>query len=554
MERRDVLKLGALGILGAGALATPLGERALSKSASFLASRDFPRPYVAAFRRPAVLQPYERTVDEAGPLVRYSVTAQQGTAAVLARLSTPVWGYNGMLPSPTIRVADGERVSLRVRNALPATHPQFGHPFALATHLHGNASLPEYDGYASDLSLPGQVKEYQYSCVQGARTMWYHDHAMHTTAQNVYSGLVGQFHVRDAWDEAQLPQGEFDVPLLLSDAMFAANGSLAYDDRKTSGLYGDVVLVNGVPWPVMRVKRRVYRFRVVVGSISRSWRLFLSTGEPLTIVATDAGMLRVPQQVARFRHSTGERYEVLVDFSRYAPGTTVDLLNASNKNNVNYDHTNKVMRFVVTDDAFDGANNTVPTALDVHPHADAVMGLTPQMARRTTRMRLKHDDRTNEWSINGRTWGDVVSSGYREVIADPAVDDVEIWEVENSSGGWFHPVHIHLVDFAVLWRNSTPDRRPFAWERGPKDTVYVGEGETVRLLMRFSVPEGSAGGRYMIHCHNLPHEDHDMMAQFRVGKVPFDADPHDPILAAPPSWDSGPADVPAYEPSFPAGT
>ncbi|EYR62859.1 bilirubin oxidase [Actinotalea ferrariae CF5-4] len=553
MERRDVLKLGALGILGVGALATPLGERAMSKSASYLSARDFPRPYGQPFRRPAVLRPYERTVDEAGPLVKYSVTAQQAAAAVLTRLSTPVWTYNGVLPSPTIRVADGERVSLRVRNALPATHPQFGHPFAMATHLHGNASLPQYDGYASDLSLPGQVKEYRYSCVQGARTMWYHDHAAHTTAQNVYSGLVGQFHVRDAWDEAQLPQGEFDVPLLLSDAMFAADGSLAYDDDDHSGLYGDVVLVNGVPWPVMRVKRRVYRFRVVAGSISRSWRLSLSTREAMTIVATDAGMLRVPQPVGSFRQGSGERYEILVDFRRYAPGTAVDLLNASNKNNVNYDHTNKVMRFLVTDEAFDGANNAVPTALDVHPHADAVMALTPQMARRTTRMRLKHDDITNAWSINDHTWADVVSSGYQRVIADPDVDDVEIWEVENSSGGWFHPVHIHLVDFAVLWRNSTRDRRPFAWERGPKDTVYVGEGETVRLLMRFSVPEGSPGGRYMIHCHNLPHEDHDMMAQFRVGKVPFDADPNHPVLAAPAAWDGGPPDSPTYEPGFPVG-
>jgi FtsP/CotA-like multicopper oxidase with cupredoxin domain len=465
-----------------------------------------------------------------------------------------VWSYNGLAPSPTIKVASGDRVSLRIRNAMPAAHPQFGHPFALSTHLHGNASRPQYDGYAGDLTRPGQVKEYRYACDQGARSMWYHDHAVHTTAENVYSGLVGHFHVDDEFDRGQLPQGEFDVPLLISDAMFAANGSLAYQDREHSGLYGDVILVNGVPWPLMKVKRRVYRFRVLVGSISRSYRLSLSTREPMTIVATDAGMLRRPQPVASYRHSSGERYEVLIDFRRYAPGATVDLLNASNKNNVNYDHTNKVMRFQVTDDAFDGGNNTIPAALDVHPHADAVMALTAQMAKRTTRLRLKHDDVTNEWSINERTWEDVVRSGYREVLADPDVDDVEIWEVENSSGGWFHPMHIHLVDFKVLWRNTTRDRRPFAWELGPKDTVYVGEGETVRLLMRFSVPKGSPGGRYMVHCHNLPHEDHDMMGQFRVGKVPFDDDPNDPILTAPPVWDDGAADVAQYEPGFPPGT
>jgi FtsP/CotA-like multicopper oxidase with cupredoxin domain len=69
-------------------------------------------------------------------------------------------------------------------------------------------------------------------------------------------------------------------------------------------------------------------------------------------------------------------------------------------------------------------------------------------------------------------------------------------------------VHIHLIDFRILDRNGKP---PMPHELGPKDTVYVGENETVRVLARF---EGR--GKYMIHCHNLVHEDHDMMSQFEV--------------------------------------
>jgi spore coat protein A, manganese oxidase len=80
-------------------------------------------------------------------------------------------------------------------------------------------------------------------------------------------------------------------------------------------------------------------------------------------------------------------------------------------------------------------------------------------------------------------------------------------------------VHIHLVDFRILERNGAP---PEAYELGPKDTAYVGEGETVRVLMRF----GPYSGRYMMHCHNLVHEDHDMMVQFEVG-----AGGDDPIAA-----------------------
>ena len=99
------------------------------------------------------------------------------------------------------------------------------------------------------------------------------------------------------------------------------------------------------------------------------------------------------------------------------------------------------------------------------------------------------------------------------MIADPGLGDVEVWDFENRSGGWFHPMHVHLVDFKVLSRNGRP---PFAYERGPKDTAYVGENETVSVLARF----GPHRGRYMIHCHNVPHEDHDMMVQFSVGLRP----------------------------------
>ena len=68
--------------------------------------------------------------------------------------------------------------------------------------------------------------------------------------------------------------------------------------------------------------------------------------------------------------------------------------------------------------------------------------------------------------------------------------------------------------------------------------MYLGEGETVHLLVKFTEPGGDPtvqGGRYMVHCHNLPHEDHDMMGQFQVGVIANkDTDLHHPIKAAPP--------------------
>jgi len=115
----------------------------------------------------------------------------------------------------------------------------------------------------------------------------------------------------------------------------------------------------------------------------------------------------------------------------------------------------------------------------------------------------------------------VIASGFTLLEAHPGFNDVEIWEFKNTSGGWFHPVHIHLIDFKILDRNGRPS---FGYEKAPKDVIYLGENETVRMIGRFE----RQVGRYMMHCHNLVHEDHDMMVQFEVG-----TGGHDPITTDP---------------------
>ena len=140
------------------------------------------------------------------------------------------------------------------RNALPGVHPVLRYQATTSTHLHGSASLPQFDGYASDTTAPGQSKYYLYPDFQQARTLWYHDHAVHHTAENAYMGLAAQYQLTDAVERAKLPQGEFDVPLTISDAIFGTDGQLIFDDNDESSLMGDVILVNGVPWPRMKVR------------------------------------------------------------------------------------------------------------------------------------------------------------------------------------------------------------------------------------------------------------------------------------------------------------
>jgi FtsP/CotA-like multicopper oxidase with cupredoxin domain len=214
-----------------------------------------------------------------------------------------------------------------------------------------------------------------------------------------------------------------------------------------------------------------------------------------------------------------ERYEVIIDFSNHAIGDRVVLRNLGLPNNVDFEHTDVIMAFDVVAKASDLSRNEIPDVLN--PNHPAML---LQESQATATRHLDFVRKNGHWTVNGLTWDDVINSGFTDVVANPGLGDVEIWELQNKSGGWFHPIHIHLVDFKILDRDGAP---PHPYERGPKDTVYLGESEKVRVIARF----GPHTGRYMIHCHNLVHEDHDMMVQYEVGQGgpdPIEADPAGP--------------------------
>jgi FtsP/CotA-like multicopper oxidase with cupredoxin domain len=512
LDRRDLFKLG---VFSSAALALPAERLARTQIAlnNRIAQSELPAPFTIPFKTPPVLAPDRQTQT----FDYYSVSQRQASVEILPGKLTDIWGYNGITPGPTIVNTQGRHAVVQHINDLPAIHPTLRYNVWTSTHLHGSCSKPQYDGYASDITDVASWKDYVYPNVQEARTLWYHDHGVHITAPNAYMGLAAMYILHDPYElSLPIPHGAYDVPLVLRDAMFETNGNLLFDDNDHSGVYGDVILVNGVPWPAMPVERRKYRFRILNASLSRSYGLQLDSGEPLTVIGTDGGLVPQPKSVGRLKSGMAERYEVVIDFSQYQIGQRVVMQNVSPKNNIDFETTGVVMAFDVVADASDTSNNEVP--FDLNPN-DTTMRLTEADAVRTRQFEFKRGG--GQWTINGTTWDDVVNSGYTKVLANPGVDDCEIWELKNSSGGWFHPIHIHLVDFKVLDRNGRP---PFDYELGPKDVVYVGEGETVRVIMRFEHEQG----RYMMHCHNLVHEDHDMMAQFLVGT---DSPGCDPITA-----------------------
>jgi FtsP/CotA-like multicopper oxidase with cupredoxin domain len=520
LSRRDLLKVG---LFSSAALMLP-AER-IARTQLAIANRipqsELPKPFTMDFKIPPRAQP----VGQVGLTDYYVLRQEQRKVNILPDRQTTIWGYNGSTPGPTIYASQGRNAVVRQICALPDTHPTLGYNVWTSTHLHGSCSLPQYDGYASDTTTPGAFKDYRYPNIQDARTLWYHDHGVHITANNAYMGLAAMYVLHDPKALAlPIPRGErYDLPLILKDAMFQSNGDLVFDDNNESGIYGDVILVNGVPWPKMKVEPRKYRFRVLNASISRSYDLALDSGEPLTVIGTDGGLMPQSQDCAHVKVGMAERYEIVIDFAKYKPGEQVVLKNLGPKNNIDYDTTGVIMAFevgaVVTDSRF----NEVPKDLNDNTR---VMGLTEadvskDAAGRPIVRNMRFERKNSHWTVNGQTWEDVVNAKYDLTVANPKYGDVEIWELENPGGGWFHPVHIHLVDFKVLDRNGKP---PEDYEKGPKDVVYVGESEKVRVIMRFE----NQRGKYMMHCHNLVHEDHDMMVQFEVGDGgddPIKADP-----------------------------
>ena len=536
INRRDALKLG---LLGSAALALPFQRTALTAADDDINDRIatslLPKPYTRPFATPPVLQPIKQdaTTDY------YQMWQMAKDVEIIPGKPTTIYGYNGITPGPTIVAQRGRPVVMQQINALPQRHEGWDYTPWTSTHLHGSASLPEYDGYASDVTKPGQWKNYKYPNFQDARTLWYHDHGVHHTAENAYMGLAGMYIMHDSAERAlNLPRGAYDVPLILKDAMFHRTGRLLADTNSDSGIYGDVIMVNGVPWPFMQVERRKYRFRVLNACISRSYRLRLNTGDALTMIGTDGGLMPSPVDVVNFRIAPGERYEFVIDFAKYPIGTRLLLNNVSPPNNIDEVNTNRVMAFDVARDATSLDGNSVPAVLNTNQE---VMGLTAANAVRTRTMKFQRSpdplnpptatDDNEIWTVNAHSWQTIVDSGYTDAIARPREGEVEVWRFVNSSSGWFHPVHVHLVDYKILSRNGA---KPFPYERGPKDVVYLGEGETVDVVMRFT----GQRGKYMIHCHNLIHEDHDMMTQFEVlpaiGAVGASATRgHDPILTDP---------------------
>ena len=502
LTRRDTLKLAALAAPWATSCLSRRPEMRLLPSAA-----PIPKPFQAPLPVPTVLPPVHK--DETADY--YEITARPGESRILPGLSTPVWGYEGTFPGPTIEARRGRRVSVKLRNELPVP---------IVNHLHGGRTPPESDGYPTDLVLPSGgfpmghshdpranvatgSREYSYPNDQRASTLWYHDHRMDFTAAQVWRGLAGFYILRDdVEDQLPLPRGDKEIALLICDRSFKANGEFLYPSIDSSltgamgvtndyagGVLGDVMLVNGAPWPVLDVSNTKYRFRILNGSNARHYELALDPapgGSSFTQIGSDGGLLSAPIRHRTIRTAPAERFDVVIDFSLFPVGSTVTLLNKADTGAMG-----QIMRFRVTRAEKD--ESRIPAFLSDLQLPD------PRSAAVTRVFDFSYRRGTVGWTVNGKPFDP------NRMDASPKLDSTEIWHLKTD---FSHPLHLHLVHFHVLSHSG----RPGPWDAGWKDTISLGPGQTTSVL----VPFRGFRGRYVFHCHNLEHEDMGMMANFEV--------------------------------------
>lgn len=523
-RRRDALRwtlAGALGLVLPGGTAALASRRPRSPAGRSPATPTPGPPPPEAFSEPLPVPEVLRPVDTAGGVDRYEIHQREGTQRIRPGHDTPVWGYEGRFPGPTIEARRGRPVAVTHHNELPVP---------TVVHLHGAVVEAEHDGYPADFVLPADgdwasdpvllahsahtiggvvtgSRTYHYPNEQAAATLWYHDHRMSFSGPQQYRGLAGFYLIRDqVEDSLPLPRDARELPLMVADRAFEPDGSLFYPavdptlhqpgvalEYHHSGMLGDTVVVNGVAWPFCEVDGARYRLRIVNASNARVYQLALDPPPPdgsgFVQIGSDLGLLTAPVRHDTFLISPGERYDVVVDFGAYPPGSTVLLRNTLTDGPAGY-----VMRFDVTRRVTDDA--AVPQRLAPEEPPPLPAATT---ADRTFSFISGPEGTGLPGMINMRAY-----DGDR-VDASVDLDTTEIWDITADPQ---HPVHLHLAHFQVLGRDGGP---PAAQDVGWKDTVFVPQGG-VRLAVTFT----GYRGKYVFHCHNLEHADSGMMANLEI--------------------------------------
>jgi len=500
-----------------------------------------------------------------------------------------VWTFNGTIPPKLLIGRYGEPILFRHYNRLPYDITQNGGfgIHTISTHEHNGHHGAENDGFTGAFFYPGQFYDYHYPIVlAGLKTMntgktdtraagpgdsdtgpnaripvpgdwhetmsthWFHDHMFSFTSQNVYKGNAGMFNIYSALDRGneaindgvnlRLPSGtaksfgnlEYDVNLMLADKAFDASGQLFFDIFQTDGFLGDVMTVNLLYKPYFNVERRKYRFRILNGAVARFFKIALSDGSTMIQIANDGNLLPAPVPLTQLdEQGIAERYDIIIDFSRYKKGDKVWMVNLAEHQNGRLPAKDlsiaealsgkspdpcvgKFLEFRIGDLPAQTDNSQVPATLIPNPDLSKI----PVSRERIFEFGRDANQNQNDpvttffgpWGVKV-DGGQMLAADFGRISAAPKRGTREIWTLRNGGGGWDHPVHIHFEEGQILSRNGKLSNVPAA-ERGRKDVYRLRPGGEVKITMQFR----DYAGMFMEHCHNTTHEDNAMLVRWEL--------------------------------------
>ena len=463
------------------------------------------------------------------------------------------------VPGPVFRLKYGRSHLTRIYNELPASAVDavsalgFG-TSTMATHMHNHHTPSESDGGPLYYNYAGKFWDHHYpnlyaginqgfvSPKAGVRgdyrealgSLWFHDHKHDFTSQNVYAGLFGAAPIYDevdtgdetvvgttgirfpshSQDAASYPY-EFDVPMMFHDRQFDPRGVDFFPLVCLDGAIGDKLTVNGTIQPVMKVQPRKYRIRMYNGGPSRFYWWWMRQGAagsaylPMTVIANDGNLLPRAVDVTSFRQGVGERFDLIVDFSKFKPGTELFITNRAEQTSGR----GPSGKLLTT------GNDAIKFLVEA-----ARPGLTDNSTRIVNGMALRPlPDLPNLPVLKKKEW--VWGRGNGAWNANGALFDryaapyevkegtAEIWVHKNGGGSWSHPIHPHYEEGRILSYNGAAQPDPTKpLEGGRKDVYRLDPSSTITTAMRFRDYKGI----YPMHCHNVVHEDHGMMAMWKI--------------------------------------
>ena len=469
----------------------------------------------AGFSRPLTVSRDRITLG--GTPLELRATPQQEALAFVAHDSM----------NPTLVAAAGSSVSIDLVNALPEPTTVHWHGLSVDTRNDGNGESP---------LAPGSTFRYAFAIRNRSGLYWYHPHPHGATARQVYRGLFGAFEVEDDDELAlrralRLAVNETEITLALQDRRTGDGDRYApAPEDELIGWYGCVPHVNGVLRPYHDVARTAYRLRILNASNARTYRLALrdDTGAAIQfqLIGTDGGLLEQPMRCAEIMLSPAERADLVVDFKALAQGRYAILESRAfapmqdvPRSAADAGHGHPPVAASLPDGApFDLLQFRIRGAALGSPSMPQALSRLPQMRASGDERPLRLGFAKGRWRINDRVYD------ASTVAIDVAHNAMETWLLRNYHTSAPHAVHLHGFQFRVIARETSPDqvtamavddRGRLATDLGLRDTVLVWPGESVRIAVDFRTPYRDAQ-LYLVHCHNLEHEDAGMMLRVRV--------------------------------------